>query len=205
MDSKNKDWHYLILETLGWKDSKDCGIFGGTFHCPLGIWASGKDSGCCWWDMRIILRASLFLLGFGVRRTVSGTWEAYIILLVTVAPHSHSRSLTVRRHSMKVRLRMEISQITRSWDCTRVLRNLEIGCTHSRLEHNLKILGMCNAISRLHKFSDCTEHIYFQKATKQGTMLPQLRLRHFQLCLVGLLHVTFISCVCYLGYNLRHN
>ena len=44
------------------------------------------------------------------------------------------------------RLRM---QITRSRDCAHVLHNLKVGCVISRLEHNLRVLRMHNAISRL--------------------------------------------------------
>ena len=52
-------------------------------------------------------------------------------------------------------------------DCACKLRNLKIAhvwyalsrLRNSRLECNLRILRMRNAISRLRKFSDCTEHI----------------------------------------------
>ena len=50
-------------------------------------------------------------------------------------------------------------------DCTCKLCNLEIAhvCyAISRLEHNLRILRMRNAISRLRRFSACTEHMYLQ-------------------------------------------
>ena len=48
-------------------------------------------------------------------------------------------------------------------DCACKLRDLEIAhvCyAISRLERNLRILRMRNAISRLRKFSDCAEHIH---------------------------------------------
>ena len=48
--------------------------------------------------------------------------------------------------------------------CIRNLRNLKIAhysCTISRLECNLGILRMCNAISRLRKFSDCVQHTMY--------------------------------------------
>ena len=163
------------------------GNYPESFPLPLGVW--GKKDG----EWIRGLPSSSWGLGW------EGRWmnqRLTIILLVTVTLHSHSRSLTVRHYSMKVRLRMEI---TRSWDCTCVLCNLEIGCILSRLEHNLRILSI---ISKLR----WTYTMYTSKRqTKQGTMLPQLRLHNFQLCLVGLLHVTFISCVCYLGCNLGHN
>ena len=64
--------------------------------------------------------------------------------------HRHdSRFLTVRRYSIKVRVH------TRCSDCTNVLCNLWIGCVILRL-----ILRMHNAILRLRKFSDCTEHMH---------------------------------------------
>ena len=45
-------------------------------------------------------------------------------------------------------------------ETVKVLRNFRIGCAISRLERNLRILRMCNAISRLRKFSDCAKHIH---------------------------------------------
>ena len=65
----------------------------------------------------------------------------------------HCRSLTIRPKFKVCRLHM---QITRSQDCAHVLCNLEITCSILRLECNLGIPRMCNAISRLHKFSNCT-------------------------------------------------
>ena len=72
----------------------------------------------------------------------------------------HSRSLTVGRTGKVRRLR---TRVTQSPDCAHVLRNLQIACAISRLERNLGILRMRNAISRLRKFSDCAEHIYSNK------------------------------------------
>ena len=122
---------------LGWEgrwwDMRD-------LHHPLGVWGEKDDE----WYMRGLHH---LLGGLGWE----GRWmdqRLTIILLVTVTLHSHSKSLTVRHYSMKVRLRMEITQ---SWDCTRVLCNLEIGCTLSRLEHNLRILRMCNIISKMRR------------------------------------------------------
>ena len=63
-------------------------------------------------------------------------------------------------------------------DCTCKLCDLEIahvcyeiGCTITRLERNLRIPRMRNAISRLRKFSDCTEHIKYMLNVQQQGML----------------------------------
>jgi len=47
-----------------------------------------------------------------------------------------------------------------SRDCANVLRNLKMKCTISRFVRNFRILRMRSAISRLHKFLNCAEHIY---------------------------------------------
>ena len=48
-----------------------------------------------------------------------------------------------------------------------MLLNLEIACSVSRLERNLGILRMRNAISRLRKFSNCAEHIQNSEKKKK--------------------------------------
>ena len=65
--------------------------------------------------------------------------------------------------------------------CMRNLHNLKIvhySCTISRLECNLGILRMHNAILRLHKFSDCTQHtmytLYVCFILKSCCLVPRL-------------------------------
>ena len=57
------------------------------------------------------------------------------------------------------RMRM---QITQSWDCAHVV----ITCAISRLEHNLGIPRVGNAVSRLRKFPDCVAHNHNHRDNK---------------------------------------
>ena len=50
--------------------------------------------------------------------------------------------------------------LAQSRDCANVLCNLKIECAISRLVCNFWILRMRSAISRLHKFLNCAEHIH---------------------------------------------
>ena len=69
---------------------------------------------------------------------------------------------------LHIHSRRSLSGVPAKWkfvDCASKLRDLEIAhvCyAISRLECNLRILRMRNAILRLHKFPDCAEQIYKQ-------------------------------------------
>ena len=53
-----------------------------------------------------------------------------------------------------------------------ISKSCELWCKILRLDHNLRILRMHNVISRLRKFADCMEHIYY----------PQNRLQWLTFC-----------------------
>jgi len=88
---------------------------------------------------------------------------AYQSCLPSCELHIHSRSLTFRcTGKVEIRrLRMQIYTISRLRTClTQLCAQSRDWNTISRLECNLRILRMRNAILRLRKFSDCVEQIY---------------------------------------------
>ena len=92
-------------------------------------------------------------------QNVSKTFRCSFSIPLTEADAAY-QSLSGLQAKFKVsRMRM---QITQSWDCAHVV----ITCAISRLEHNLGIPRVGNAVSRLRKFPDCVAHNHNHRDNK---------------------------------------